>query len=173
MRTRKTQKYDEILSPIQLQAIDGLMLGEKLVHLSKRLDIPYDTLWRWTKNEIFAGELNRRKRELVEASQSRILSASRMAIDTLIEGMRDPDPNIKIRCAQTILSRLPAIELPPVTDWEDKIRQRAENLANADDASDDPAIGELLESLGVSDFIKKSNQYHQELLDTAIDGLKA
>lgn len=170
---RKTQKYDEILSPIQLQAIDGLMLGEKLVHLSKRLDIPYDTLWRWTKNEIFAGELNRRKRELVEASQSRILVASQMAVNTLIEGMRDPDPNIRVRCAQTILSRLPAIELPPATDWEVKMRERVEDLASAEDASDDPATLELLESLGVFKDLEKADQYHQKLMEKAINDLRS
>jgi hypothetical protein len=171
--SRKTQKYDEILSPIQLQAIDGLMLGEKLVNLSKRLNVPYDTLWRWTRNQIFAGELNRRKRELVEASQSRILVASQMAVNTLIEGMRDPDPNIRVRCAQTILSRLPALELPPVNNWEAKMRERAEDLASAEDASDDPAIGELLDSLGVFKDLEKADRYHQELMDKAIDDLRS
>lgn len=170
---RKTQKYDEILSPIQLQAIDGLMLGEKLVNLSKRLDIPYDTLWRWTKNQIFAGELNRRKRELVEASQSRILVASQMAVNTLIEGMRDPDPNIRVRCAQTILSRLPAIELPSVTDWEVEMRERAELLAETEDASNDPATLELLESLGVFKDLEKADQYHQKLMEKAINDLRS
>ena len=100
--SRKVAKYDEILSPTQLKVIEGLMLGEKLVDLAKRLNIPYDTLWRWTKNEIFAGELNRRKTELVTASQTRLLLASKMAIDTLIEGMKDADPNIRVRCAQTV-----------------------------------------------------------------------
>jgi hypothetical protein len=170
---RKNPKYDEILSPIQLQAIDGLMLGEKLVHLSKRLNIPYDTLWRWTRNKIFAGELNRRKRELVEASQSRILVASQMAVNTLIEGMRDPDPNIRVRCAQTILSRLPAIESIPASDWEVEMRERAELLAETEDASNDPATLELLDSLGVFKGLEKADQWHQKLMEKAIDDLRS
>jgi hypothetical protein len=96
-----------------------------------------------------------------------------MAVNTLIEGMRDPDPNIRVRCAQTILSRLPAIELPPATDWEVEMRDKAELLAETEDASNDPATLELLDSLGVFKDLEKADRYHQELMDKAIDDLRS
>ena len=70
------------------------------------------------------------------------------------------------------LSKLPAIELTPVVDWEAKMREKAEILATAEDANDDPATRELLDSLGVFKGIEKADSHYQKLKDRAIDDLK-
>lgn len=172
MSTRKNPKNTEILSPIQLKAIDLIMSGGKYTEIARSLNIPYDRLWRWTKNEIFSGELNRRKRLAIDASQTALINAATKAVETLISGLQSNDENIRVRSAQSILSRLPAIEPLPVTDWEVTMRQRAEELARGKEIEDNSGIQAILEDAGFFENRKKADRYHQELMDRAIDDLK-
>jgi hypothetical protein len=177
MKTRKSPKNTEnlvpTLTPLQLKAIDLILAGGKYTEIARSLDICYDRLWRWSRNPVFKGEIDRRKRITIEASQNALINAATQAVETLVAGLQSADENTRIKCSMAILSRLPAIESIPVTDWESEMRERAELLAETEDASNDLATLELIDSLEVFKDLEKADQWHKKLMEKAISDLRS
>jgi transposase len=69
-----------------------------------------------------------------------------------------------------ILSRLPAIESIPASDWRLTLRERAENLAQGEEIDKD-ALETILRETGATD--EKADRYHQRLMEKAINDLRS
>ena len=67
----------EVLTPEQINALERLLVGETVTATAKAVGIDRSTLHRWLRKDFeFQAAFNRRKREIAEAVQVRLLSVA-------------------------------------------------------------------------------------------------
>ena len=102
----------EVLKPEQINALERLLLGETVTAAAKAVGIDRSTLHRWLRKDFeFQAAFNRRKRELAEAVQVRLLSLADKAAAVVGNAVEQGNLN----AALAVLRGIGALSGTPVT----------------------------------------------------------
>jgi hypothetical protein len=91
------------LSSKQLQAIDALITETNTTAAAARTGVSKATMLRWLKDDPFNAALEEAKARCGDLAREELLKASRPAARALIQELRNPSANIRLRAAKTIL----------------------------------------------------------------------
>lgn len=96
-----------MLTDLHRKALALQLSGMTIPNIAKRLDRRRETVWKWTKEPEYAGELRRLRKDAMDAVQVELREASVEAARVLRQIMNDTEvnPNARIRAAVSILDR--------------------------------------------------------------------
>ncbi len=96
------------LTPAQCRVVAGLLSGLNYTTIAQQAGVSEPTIDRWVKLEQVQNALAAAKRHTIELAGNRLVFASRLAIDTLIEVMQDSEtpPGVKVRAAEAVIGNM-------------------------------------------------------------------
>ncbi len=116
----------EALSPDQIKALELLVAGETVSAAAKAVRVDRSTLHRWLRDNFeFQATLNRRKRELANAVQARLLVVSHMAAQTVENAVNEGNLMASLAVLRG-LGALSGTQVRPGCEDPEALRQAAE-----------------------------------------------
>jgi hypothetical protein len=86
------------LSPSQLTALAALLAGSSITVAAEQAAVGRETVHRWLREPVFAATYNRQRRDLWEATETRLLRLADRAT-TVVERALDQDGDVKAALA--------------------------------------------------------------------------
>ena len=74
---------EDSLNPAQLAVLNLLVAGQTITAASQAVGVGRTTVYRWLGSTDFAVEYNRRRKELLESHQNRLILAAGKAVDAV------------------------------------------------------------------------------------------
>ena len=116
----------EILKPQQLAVLERLLVGESVAKAAEAAGIDRSTVHRWQREDYaFQAAYNRRRRELYEAAQTRLLALAEEAADIVANAVRGGDTRAAIAVLKG-LGLIPGEPLSIGSDDPEVVRVEAE-----------------------------------------------
>jgi hypothetical protein len=136
------------LSPSQLTALAALLTGSSVSVAAEQAAVSRETVHRWLREPVFAAAYNRQRRDLWEATETRLLRLADRAT-TVVERALDQDGDVKAALALLKGLGLLAGSTPargpdtPESVEDEQIKERI--------AVGDRALNRMLAGLGAGD----------------------
>lgn len=107
----------DLLSPNKIAALEGLLAGGTVTEAAKAAGVARETVHRWKRQDWpFRATLNRGRRELYEAVQSRLLASATTAASNLASAVEEGN----LKASFALLKGLGALSgCPPAIGSED------------------------------------------------------
>jgi hypothetical protein len=86
------------LSPSQITALAALLAGSAITVAAEQAAVSRETVHRWLREPVFAAAYNRQRRDLWEATETRLLRLADRAT-TVVERALDQDGDVKAALA--------------------------------------------------------------------------
>jgi hypothetical protein len=136
---------DEALSAQQDQALEYLLTGSTVTAAAAAAGVDRSTVHRWLRADVrFATQYERRRRELVEATEARLLMLADRAVGVVEQALADGDS----RAALSVLKGLGLLAGTPPTlgpddpaTWERARRKEAHDAMMQDIMTSMPLSG--------------------------------
>ncbi len=101
----KTEENENLLSPVQNQAISLLALGESITNVADQLNLSRKTVSFWSNNNVaFQNALRQIQSEIFDEAAARVRGLTARALDVISEGLENPNYRIRLTAATKILS---------------------------------------------------------------------
>ena len=92
------------LSDRQLRAMPYLVASPTVSEGARLAQVGLRTLYRWMDDDDFRRELERQRSEAAELAYVELKGLMLKSVQVLGSAMEDPNPNVRLRAAQTALS---------------------------------------------------------------------
>lgn len=89
--------------------LQALSTGASVAQASDLANVSRNTVYRWLQEEDFSRELKTLQDETLKRLSVRLIGLSEKALEVLGDGMESRNLTDRVRCASTLLNRLPAV----------------------------------------------------------------
>jgi hypothetical protein len=94
------------LTPHMVRGLDLMVRGCSITQVALELGVNRTSVWRWTKEPIFAAALAEAQREVLDEARTRIKLLATSAVEALAVTLAEADdPSARIRAATALLDR--------------------------------------------------------------------
>jgi hypothetical protein len=119
MRTRQQNSTDSTvaLGPEQTAVIMALMAGATVTDATRQANVDRTTFYLWLKSDSgFQAELNRAKREQMDAMRAQLQSLADTAVSAVREMLNGPDvpAGVRLKAALAVLQSVGTLEPEPI-----------------------------------------------------------
>ena len=121
------------LAPQQVEVITGLARGLSVTDATKQAKIDRTTFYLWLRSDAtFHAELNRAKREHLDAMRAQLLGLAQTAVSTINEMLTSSDipAGVRLKAALAVLQSLGTLEPEEIGETDPAAMGREIDLAN-------------------------------------------
>jgi hypothetical protein len=121
--------------PEKERAIELLIAGVSPPEIARQLNLGRTTVWRWQQDPEFVAELEAVRGDRRKMVQAALIDCALEAVDVLMELMRDRDipAAVRVRAAESLLSRVSLDSMPEPTSPSKSFRDLAMAFKQAEE----------------------------------------
>jgi phage terminase small subunit len=118
------------VTPKQHRAINALLTEPTITAAALAAKVGLRTLMRWLDNPAFLAALRRAQQAALNGAIRRLAHASGEAVTVLVDGMHEDAVQTRIRAADLVLGRLPA--LAQLHDLEERVAKLEDRVLDVE-----------------------------------------